>query len=205
MIELGKFTPYYLVSTIFPGIFNAGMIYFVTTYQKNCTMGNRFYSLEWLFILLFFIFATLVIGMCVEKIVFRFLRFTLRLEKMILSIISPARPQHDEAININYDSLAKWREKLLDQVSEEKELKSRQLIAYVEKLMSEYYFLNNVIPGIIASAIIILFCFDCSKGWLFVVVSRIITVGITFVLLWLVAWVMRILLFELHRLQSKEI
>ena len=186
MIELGKFTPYYLFSTIFPGIFNAGIIYLTIKWVAVVPAGMQFTRWEGVFFILFSIFMTLTVGM--------------RLEEFIFSIVRP------KELNMSYNkSLANWREKLLRQINETKELKSRQLIAYVEKLMSEYYFLNNVIPGIIVSAIIILICFDCSKGWLFVVVSRFITVGITFGLLWLISWIMGKWLDELHSLQSNGI
>jgi len=189
MNGLGKFTQYYLVSIIFPGLFNAGIIYFAV---RRIDLIPELWSLtrwEQAFLLLFFVVITLLVGMRIEKAIFSVVRFASRWQKA-------------ETIT-SYDTLATWREQLLVRISDDKRLRSLQLVAYVEKLMSEYYFLNNIIPGIIISSVILLLFLPhadtlCSVG------LRVSVLAITFFLLWLIGWVMRIWLGELHILLSSD-
>lgn len=183
MLDLGKFTSYYLVSTILPGMCNVAIVYVPMKLFRILPQRFSLNSWEWLLVWLIVVPATLTIGMCIEKTVFSFVKFK---ESMC------------------YDSIAKWREKLLEQINEEKELKSRQLIANVEKLMSEYYFLNNIIPGILISSIVLLSFFDHPCLWLNVV-ARVIIVEVMLLALWLIWWVLRRWLCELHSLQSLKI
>jgi hypothetical protein len=109
--------------------------------------------------------------------------------------------------SISYDDLTSWRQQLLEQLDESKTIKSQQLQFYTEKLMSEYYFLNNIIPGIIVASIILLLLPPANVGPInFTVASSIIALSLLLLIwfIWLIFITMGNWLKELYALQNNK-
>jgi len=145
MIQFPQFTQYYIVSIIFPGIFNGLLVLFSlnTTFLKCQKIPCEPY--EWLLFTFFSIVLTYAIGM---------LPFV---EKCIFGCVKPCNN------DLKYCQLASWRECAL-KIAKNNNSESKLKIGFLEKLMGEYYCFNNIIVGTILSALIMLaYIFTCPK------------------------------------------
>jgi len=191
MIQMAKFTQYYLVSTILPGFFNAGIVLYSYYYLCEGTIKIELNAMLWAFIIMASIIFTLLIGMFIEKGLFKIIRRTQIWKRKQNTITS-------------HQNLAKWKDNLINQISQEEELKSNHLINYTEKVMSEYYFLNNIIIGIFISGI--MFLIDLPYvGISCLVFSRLLIILILLAIISLIFLVMRIWLRELYILQNTKV
>lgn len=191
---IARFTQYYLVSIILPGFFNLSIIVFVVNcFKLPCkTIEFSTFDIKWTFILLVSIVLTLLVGMLIEKMIFCCIKF-----------LYPNNKNTKNRISMSFDDLASWRQTLLMQLDKSDTPKSQQLQFNTEKLMSEYYFLNNIIPGIILASLILLVLLPPNVGPItFRFASSIIIVSLTLYLLFLIFETMKTWIVELHKLQK---
>lgn len=184
MIQLPKFSQYYIVSMIFPGVFNALLVLYTIHLTFCPEIRESIHTYEWLLLIFSAIILTLVFGMICECIIFKIIVFKKSKNQMVNS----------------YDCFKNWRNIMLEKVADKNDLKSRHLVGYTEKLMSEYYCLNNIILGIIISILILITYFvytTFNVCDLQVCVLFIYLIPIPFLMI-----VMRIWLHELFNLQK---
>jgi hypothetical protein len=188
MDALGKFTQYYVVSMILPGLFNATTIVFSLNRLNILHQKIQPTTTDWLFIVFFSTLITLFLGMLLESKIFLLIRDRKTTTGTITS----------------YTQLASWRENLFTQIDESQNLKSSQLIYYTEQLMAEYYFLNNILLGVIATSLLFLI-FLPYTNLLNAILYRIAVVIATTIIFIAVRTIMRTWLKELFKLQSTKV
>lgn len=181
-----KFTQYYIISIIFPGVFNALLTMYTLklTFYKDCKY--LFQNYEWFFFMFSSIILTYCLGMLIEK----------RVYKLI-----PCKKNNPKVVS--FENLQRWRKKLFIKVNKKEEILANLYVNYTEKLMAEYYCFNNIIIGIVISFLIfflyyILHINDSCLNVCMVIFTPII---LFFVIL-LILCAMRTWLFELESLQN---
>lgn len=185
MIQLPKFSQYYIVSIIFPGVFNA-LIVLYTIHLTFCPeIEDSIKTYEWSLLIFSAIILTLVLGMIIESVIFEIVAFKKSKKGMVSS----------------YNDLENWRDKMLANVAKKKDdLESRHLVGFTEKLMSEYYCLNNIIVGIIISMLVLIAYFNYPTFNVCALHVCVFVIYLMSILLLMIA--MRTWLHELYKLQN---
>lgn len=182
-----RFTQYYLVSMILPGLINGLLLYWTLTLWefKIVAIEGLPTELQWFLFLTIAVVVNLLIGM--------------RTEGWIHSLVTVGWREDERKQSC--DDLRNWRDRLISGPGQSQDTMVPHIVSWTEKLMSEYYFLNNICPGLVLTTVISIKCLCDADD------SR--PLAISFVLLSLLSYylfpfVMGVWLRELRTMLSKH-
>ena len=133
MLKFPNVTQDYLISTIFPGLFNSLVIYY-SIRQTFCPQYSITDPYSWVFYFLFAIIMTLIVGIRVEHLIYC----------IIASICNKDLPK-------DYDDFDSWRADICKLSKRSEAFDRAYAIISIERIMYEYYCINNIIPAMIIS------------------------------------------------------
>jgi hypothetical protein len=137
MLQFPRVTQDYLISTIVPGVFNGLLIYYSLrqTFYPSFSITTPY---AWTFYLLFSILLTLLVGIIIEP----------RIYRLLTSI-------RNRGMFEKYDEFCTWRINICKRPENTYRVDHAYTIGCIEQIMYEYYCLNNIIPAIIISVLIL--------------------------------------------------